>query len=112
MERPLRVSNLRPHEHKKAGDVPLLPPLGASNGDVPALFTTGEVLTSSVLVSMGTGTAPLGRAAVMLESLAPIVEESGVPVAVKEPSSDNSELAVALDFGAEPSSLQQEGNNG
>lgn len=85
----------------------LLLPLGANNGDVPALFVRGEMLASPVLaalVSMGVGDAPFGSTHAVLGSLVATEEERGRPAGTGEtPSTASSgspfEWAVALDLG-------------
>lgn len=112
MERPLRVSKLRLHEHKNDDLVfgealPLLLALENSDGDISVLFDREEPLGSLVFaaapVSIGIGDDPLGSPDVVQISLAATVEERGTPGVVEEPSaasSDSPESAVSsADFG-------------
>lgn len=97
MERPLRVSKRRPHEHTNGGFAPLevpMPPLEASNGDVSVLFGREESI-----VSVSMGEVPLGST----ESLEATVAERGSPGTAEEPSaasSDNPMSEVSADLAA------------
>ena len=106
MDRPLRVSKLRPQEHKNGGLVlgeafPLLPPLGAIDGDTSVFFGCDEVdslVPVVVPVSIGTGDTSFGSTAIALGLFPGTVEERGMPGVVEEPSAASSDKPESADL--------------